>query len=371
MAKNTDALSLVRPHLRTLEAYEAVESPEVMAERAGVPVSRIVKLNGNENPYGPSPKVRDALANLDRVHIYPDARQTAMRQVIGGYVGIGPEHVVVGNGSDEIIDLLLRAFLAPGDAIINCTPTFGMYTFTAHVCGGTTVTVPRDDSFQVDVPGVLRAANEGGSSGRAKVLVIASPNNPTGRSTSLADVKRCLDAGLVVIVDEAYSEFGGESAVPLVPTNPGLIVLRTLSKWAGLAGLRVGYGLMVPELAELLLRFKPPYNVSQAAESALLASFEDLDMLMERVRWLIAERERMHGLLSRVPGVESRPAEGNFILCRMPPGRAKAVYEGLARRGVFVRYFGQPRLEDFLRISVGTPEQTDRLMEALTEALGD
>ena len=366
MARPRDALSLVQPHFRTLAAYQAVDPPELLAARAGIPESQIVKLNGNENPYGPSPKVQQALANLDRVHIYPDPQQTAMRKAISSYVELSPEHVVVGNGSDEIIDLLFRAFLAPGDAVVDCTPTFGMYSFNAHVCGGTTLTVPRDGRFQVNVDAVLEAAGN-----RAKIIAIASPNNPTGNPTPAADVLRLLDAGLVVVLDEAYHEFGGESMASAVPGNPNLIVLRTFSKWAGLAGLRVGYGLMAPELAEVLRRAKPPYNINQAAEAAVLASFDDVATLQERVRWLAQERERMRGLLAAMPGVTPWPSEANFILCQVPEGRGSAVYEGLARRGVFVRYFPSPPLTGYFRVSVGTPEQTDRFMGALGEAMKD
>jgi histidinol-phosphate aminotransferase len=359
-------MSLVQPHLLSLDAYEAVDPPEVLAARAGVPESQIVKLNGNENPYGPSPKVRHALANLDRTHIYPDPRQVAMRKAVGSYVELGPEHIVVGNGSDEIIDLLFRAFLAPGDAIVNCTPTFGMYSFTARVCGGATIIVPRDARFGVDVAAVLRAAPQ-----RARLIVIASPNNPTGNATPPADIRRLLEAGLVVVLDEAYHEFGGLSMASAVPANPNLIVLRTLSKWAGLAGLRVGYGLMSPQLAEVLMRAKPPYSVSQAAEAALLASFDDLPTLRERVGWLVRERERMRGLLKSLPGFTPWPSDANFILCQVPNGKGRAVYEGLARRGVFVRYFPGAPLTDFFRVSVGTPEQTGLFIEALPETMKD
>ena len=365
MSEEQGALSFVQPHLLALNAYEAVDPPEVLAQRAGIPESRIVKLNGNENPYGPSPKVLEALAHMDRMHIYPDSRQVAMREALGRYVGLEPERVVVGNGSDELIDLLFRAFLGPGDAIIDCTPTFGMYSFTAQVCGGTTAQVPRDDRFGVDVDAVLAAVGK-----TAKVAIIASPNNPSGNSTPAADLWRLLQAGLVVIIDEAYGEFGGKSATGLVADNPNLVVLRTFSKWAGLAGLRIGYGLMAPEMAELLLRIKPPYSVSQAAEAALLASLDDRALLQERVDRLVKEQERMRGLLEALPGVTPWPSEANFLLCQVPGGQGRAVYEGLAAQGVFVRHFSHPRLADFVRITVGTPEQTGRLMESLTTVLG-
>ena len=360
-----NALSLVRPHLLELAGYEAVDPPEVLAARAGIPAKSIVKLNANENPYGASEKVGQALANLDQVHIYPDPRQSAMRDAVGSYVGLDPAHVVVGNGSDEIIDLLFRAVLGPGDAVIDSEPTFGMYPFVAHVCGGRTVAVERGPRFEVDVDAVLAACR----AEDAKVIVIASPNNPTGNAAPLDDVERLLDAGCLVIVDEAYHEFGGTSAAHLVPSHSNLAVLRTMSKWAGLAGLRVGYGLMAPELADLLLRTKPPYNVNQAAEVALLASLDDAAMLSERATWIVHERERMAAALAQMPGLTPWPSDANFILCQMPEGRGKAAYEALARQGVFVRYFSHGRLADYLRISAGTSEDTDRLIEAMSKAI--
>ena len=365
-SKTKGPLALVHDHFRTLAGYEAADPPEVLAKQAGVPESEVVKLNANENPYGPSPKVAEALGNLRRIHIYPDPGQTAMREAVGRYVGLAPEYVVVGNGSDEIIDLLFRATLGPGDVVVDSPPTFSMYRFNAQVCGARTVTVPRGDGYEVDMAGTLSAAERG-----AKIIIIASPNNPTGNATPVAQVERLLTSGLLVIVDEAYHEFGGQSVAPLLSQHPNLVVLRTLSKWAGLAGLRVGYGLMAPELAEVLLRAKPPYNVNQAAEVALLASFDDVGTLNEHVGWIVLERERLMNRLRAVPGVMPLPSDANFVLFQVPEGCGLTVYEGLARRGVFVRYFSDPRLTDFLRVSVGTSEQTDRLIQALTEAIAD
>ncbi len=364
MTEPRGAYGLVQPHWLSLEDYQAVDPPEVLAARTGIPESRIVKLNANENPYGPSPKVREAMGRLDRIHIYPDPQQLAMRKAIGDYLEIAPDHIVVGNGSDEIIDLLLRAFIAPGDTVINCPPSFGMYPFTTHVCGGVTVAVERDDRYAVDIPGVIVAAGKG-----AKTVILASPNNPTGNSIPWESVALLLQQGLVVIVDEAYREFGGQSLVPMVMDNPGLIVLRTFSKWAGLAGIRVGYGVMAPDMAAVLMRAKPPYSVNQAAETAVLASFDGLAGLRERVGWIIDERDRMNHLLETLPGVVPWPSEANFILCDVPEGKGRAVYEGLAAHGVFVRYFSNARIKDCIRISVGTPEQTIQLMAALAETL--
>ena len=364
MAKKGRALDLVRPHLLGLQPYESVSPPDVLASRAGIPESEVVKLDANENPYGPSPRVAEALADMDQFHLYPDPAQTAMRGAISQYIGLAPEHVVVGNGSDEIIDLAFRAVLSPGDAIVNSTPTFGMYDFTAHVCGGRTIEVERDIEFLIDLPGIITAAHEG-----AKIIILASPNNPSGNGIPPWAVEQILETGCLVIIDEAYAEFGGTSSVSLVPEHHNLVVLRTLSKWAGLAGLRVGYGLMDPELADLLMRAKPPYNVNQAAAIALLASLSDTETLNAKAQLIIDERGRVFELLAQLPGVKPMPSDANFILCRVPDGRGQDVYEGLARRGVFVRYYSRGKLADYLRVSVGKPEQTDRLISAFSEAL--
>lgn len=352
--------SLIPSRFREMEAYDALEPPEVLAARAGIPKSQIVKLNGNENPYGPSSKVMEALSNLDQAHIYPDPMQIAMRKAIADYAQVGVDNIVVGNGSDEIIDLLFRILISHGDAVIDCTPTFGMYRFTAKVCGGHTVSVPRTADFSIDTERVL---NEVTSS--TKAIVIASPNNPTGNSVTEDEVRSLLTSGLFVILDEAYYEFSGKSFASEVGAHPNLIVLRTMSKWAGLAGLRVGYGIMNGDLAKILLKVKPPYNVNQAAEAALLASLEDVQALQERVNLLIGERNVMSLQLGKINGVQPWPSEANFILCQLEPGTGLKTYKGLAEQGVFVRYFSDPRLTDFIRVSVGKPEDTARLIDAL------
>ena len=353
---------LVRPHLRTLPPYEAVDPPAALAQRAGVPLERVIKLNGNENPYGCSPRVRQALSEYSSYHIYPDSEQRRVRRALAQYVGLSEEHLLAGSGADEMIDLLMRLVLEPGDRVLNCTPTFGMYPFVTHVCGGEIVEVARDEAFQVDVEACLEALDS-----RMKAVFLASPNNPTGNSCPPELVEQLLATGILVVVDETYYEFSGETMAPQVPHHPNLAVLRSLSKWAGLAGLRVGYGVFPAEVTKLLLAMKPPYNLNAAAEVALLVSLEDAELLHQHVRAIIQERERMVPLLEQLPGVKVWPGEGNFVLCQFPRGRAPSLFEGLAQRGIFVRYFNAPRLEDCLRIGVGLPEHTDALVAALGE----
>ncbi|MDA1036070.1 MAG: histidinol-phosphate transaminase [Chloroflexi bacterium] len=366
MAPRKRAIDFVRPHLLSLKAYEAVDPPEVLAARAGIPESEIVKLDANESPYGPSPLVMNAMPGVPRIHLYPDPAQMAMRTAVARYLEVGVEQVVIGNGSDEIIDLVFRTVLEPNDSVLVCVPTFGMYEFTAQVCGATTVEVERDEAFQIDVDAVLAAIN-----GTTKIITVASPNNPSGNSVPPEMIERLLKADAIVMVDEAYAEFGGTSVVKWVSEHPNLIVLRTLSKWGGLAGLRAGYGVMEPDMADLLLRAKPPYNINQATEHAVLASLDDTATLNQRAASIVEERGRMFAALDALPGVTPLPSDANFILCHVPDGKGRPIYEGLARRGVFVRYYSRASMADYLRISVGTPAQTTRLLEAFAQSLSD
>jgi histidinol-phosphate aminotransferase len=356
---------LLVPHLRHLDTYQGVDPMEVLAEQAGIPLDQVIRLNGNENPYGPSPEVVKALGSFEHYNHYPDPGQRRMRDCLSEYLGVSPESIVCGNGSDELIDMLLRMFVGPGENILLPTPTFGMYAFNAEVVGGEAISIPRDENFEIDLEAMKLAVNF-----RTKAVFLASPNNPTGNIASEAQIRALLDTGIIVVVDETYYEFCGQTVLPLLHQYPNLVVLRTFSKWAGLAGLRIGLGVMDPEIALTMMSMKPPYNVNLAAEIALLASLDDRPTLMERVRTIVKERDRMMGLLKVVPGVVPWPSQANFILCRLPEGRGKEIFEGLCRRGIFLRYFGSDRLQDYVRASVGLPDENDTVIRALTELVG-
>lgn len=353
------------PHIRSLGIYQGVEPVEAMAERAGIPPENIVRLNGNENPYGPSPAVADALANFPHFNHYPDPEQRRLREALSGYIGIDADRIIAGNGSDELIDMLFRMFIGPGDNIINLTPTFGMYSLGAEICGGEAISVPRDENFQIDIEGIKLAITP-----RTKAIVVCSPNNPTGNMPTEDEVKMLLDTGILVIVDEAYYEFNGQSVSHLLDECPNLVVLRTFSKWAGLAGLRIGLGAMNPDLARTMMSVKPPYNVNLAAEVALIASLQDVPALLERVNAIAQERERMFGLLQDIPTVKPYPSKANFILCQVPEGTGPRVFEGLCNRGIFLRHWSNPRLIDCVRTSVGLPAESDAVVAALRELTG-
>ena len=345
-----------------MPAYEPVEPLDVLAKRLGIPEDRIVKLDGNENPYGPSPGVREALARFPHYHIYPDPEQRQVREAIAEYVGADPEQIVVGNGSDELLDLTGRLFLSPGDSVVNAPPTFGIYDFVARTYGARVVEAPRREDFSLDVEAAEKALAAG-----AKLMFLASPNNPTGNALSSEELERLLAHDAVVVVDEAYAEFAGGSFVPQVAGRDNLIVMRTFSKWAALAGLRAGYGVFPTAVAETVRRIKMPYNMNVAAQAAVLASLEDRASLAEKVKLIVDERERMAQRLAEFPWLRVYPSQANFLLCQVRGRPATDVQAQLRERGVLVRHSDSPGVGGCLRISVGKPEDTDRLVAALAE----
>ncbi len=365
MSESAGIEKLIRSCLEAFRGYSASTSPETLEGKVEVPVENIIKLDANENPYGCSPRVPQALANYPYLNIYPDAGQTELRKLLSGYTGVGAEHIVAGNGSDQLIDLILRLFVEPGDKVINCIPSFAMFSFGTELCAGALVEVPRDENFAVNVKAVKASIDS-----KTKIIFLANPNNPTGTIMPQPDIVEVLDTGLPVVVDEAYYEFSGETVVPLIGQYRNLMVLRTFSKWAGLAGLRVGYGIFPPEIAGYLLRIKPPYNVNVAALVAVRESLKDIDYLMGRVKAIIAERERLFAELEKLKWLKPFPSQANFILCSVLNGKANEVQQKLQRKGVLVRYFDKPMLRNSIRISVGKPEHTDALIRALREIGG-
>src|SRR5512136_226769 len=355
---------LIRSHLINMKPYAYVAPLEPATGESGVAVDRIIKLDGNENPYGCSPKVKKALLEYPFYHIYPDSEQHELRQALQGYVGAPADTIIAGSGSDELIEFVMRLFINPGDRVINCVPTFGMYQFSTDAWGGMVTTVPRNANFGVDIAAVKKAAGKG-----TKVIFIASPNNPSGNVTPKQDILQLLDLPTVVVLDEAYYEFSQKTLVPLVRERDNLIVLRTFSKWAGLAGLRVGYGVFPDRIAAHLLRIKPPYNVNAAAQVAALESLKDLGYLRSTVRAIISERQRLFDKLAGFRKLKPRPSEANFILCSVIDHDAQRIYQELKRRGILIRYFNTPLLKNYIRISVGKPEHTDALVAALSDIL--
>jgi len=363
VSRKIDIRSMIRPDLLDLPGYVPITPTDVLAEQYGIAAGNVIKLDGNENPFGPSPRALKAIAAERAYHIYPDPDQTKVREALARDLDVEAERIVCGLGSDDLIDLILRAVLSPGDDVINCPPTFGMYPFSTRIAGGRVLEAPRLESFALDIDAIEKLAPG------AKLIFVASPNNPTGNRASRAEIERLLDTGLLVAIDEAYIEFAGleHSSAPMVREHENLVVLRTFSKWAGLAGLRAGYGVMAPELASVLMTIKQPYNLNVAAGVAMLASLKDKALLVERACKICETRDRLFALLSAIDWITPYPSEANFILCRLDGFDAVEVKTRLAKRGIFVRHFDAPMLRNCLRISAGLEEYNEPIAHALRE----
>jgi histidinol-phosphate aminotransferase len=360
-----DIMSLASPHVRRLEAYEPPDW-EALAARAGVSPDELIRLDANENYYSPSPRVAEALAQSEAFRFYPD--YGPLKEAIARYAGADPECIVLGNGGDEIIDLSIRLFVEPGQATIVCPPAFSMYTVSTEAYHGQALPVPRNRDFSLDLPAIEALVQDSGAA-RPKLLFVTSPGNPDGQSVPVETLLRLLKLPLAVIVDEAYIEFGGASAVPLLKDHDNLIVLRTFSKWAGIAGLRLGYAVTSRPIAQALERLRPPYNVNAAAVVAALATFEDMGRVQETLRTAITERERLRAALAKLPGLEPLPSQANFVLCRLEGRTGRELAGALAETGILIRSFSAPLLEDAVRITVGRPEQHEALLAALRSIL--
>lgn len=357
--------SLVRARFLDMPAYEPILPHDVLSRRLGIPPEQIIKLDANENPFGPLPAALHALAGLDQAHIYPDPESRRIRSMLAEYHQIEASTIIIGAGADELIDLIMRLTIDPGDRLINCPPTFGMYAFDGVINGAEVISVPRRSDFTLDMDALYDTVVATGP----KLLFLAHPNNPDGKLVPPEFIDVLLTLPLLVVLDEAYIDFspGGSSWICRVADYENLIVLRTFSKWAGLAGLRVGYGVVPETLAPLLMKVKQPYSVSVAAEAAAYASIVEAGMLHAHTAAVVRERERLMRELGQIPWLEPVPSAANFILCRVFGRAASRVRQKLMEQGILIRYFDRPGLVDSVRISVGTRAQNSTLITALRE----
>lgn len=355
--------SFIRPHLRNLSPYQPILPFEVLSTRLGRKPEDIIKLDANENPYGPPPEVMEALGALKFPYIYPDPESRRLRAALAKDSGLESDYILVGCGADELIDLIMRCVLDPGDKIVDCPPTFTMYEFDAAVNAASVIKVPRKSDFSLDVEVISDVVLQE----KPKCIFLTSPNNPDGSIISDEILLKILELPILVVLDEAYIEFSGlESKMQWVKKHENLIVLRTFSKRAGLAGLRVGYGAFPLSIIEYLWRAKQPYNVSVTAEVSACAALQNptyLEMVKES---LLQERERLFNLLKELPFLNPYPSYSNFILCEVTSGMdAKKLKEDLAKMGVMIRHYNNKELKGYVRVSVGKPEHTDALMDCL------
>ncbi len=358
-----DPSSLMREPVRAKSSY--VPSPRDESRNDSV-----IRLDMNESPYGPSPKAQAAIAAFVTTNRYPDFDQWELRDAIASYTGTTAEQVFCGAGCDDVLNMLAQAVLEPGDEIIISEPTFGVYRMQANLRGATTVNVPLTSDFQLDVDGILGAVTD-----KTKYIIICTPNNPTGNQLQSADIQRIVDeAPCFVLIDEAYSEFAGTSYVGLVDKHPNVLVFRTMSKFAGLAGMRVGYGIVPKAVAPHFENIvQPCHNVSYVSSEAAIASLDDLDYLNGVVAQIVASRDELAANLREIPGVEPYPSATNFLLVKLPVEDGGPIVAELANRGILVRHFANPALGlgDCLRVTIGTTDENERFLRELANILGN
>jgi histidinol-phosphate aminotransferase len=356
-----DPAKLVRTAIHHLPLY-AREDPPVEKP------ARIVRLDWNESPYGPSPRALEALAAVATHNRYPEFDAWALRDAIGRYAGVPADRIVAGAGLDNVLETLMLLLIEHGDRVVISEPTFMVYQLLVRGHGGEVVNVPLNRNFQLDVQGILEAVDD-----RTKLIMICNPNNPTGNLLAPEAIETIVaNAPCLVAIDEAYAEFAGGSYRELMDEYPNLAVLRTLSKFAGLAGMRVGYGIFPESLMPYLMRVMPGFcNVSAAASAAAIAALADDDYNQATIARIVADREMLGERLRQIPGVDPQPSATNFLLVRLPVTDAEPVVRELANRGVYVRHFGNPAfgIADCLRVSIGTPEDNAIFAEELEAIL--
>ncbi|SCB60210.1 histidinol-phosphate aminotransferase [Rhizobium aethiopicum] len=338
--------------------------PYVAGEQPRIP--GLVKLNTNENPYGPSPKAIEAIRQTadDRLRLYPDPAAIELREAIAARFDVTVEEVFVGNGSDELLAHTFQALLKHDRPLLYPDVTYSFYPTYSLLYDVEAIEVPLDDQFRIRLSDYDRPCG---------AIIIPNPNAPTGIGLPLSGIEALLAAhpDAVVVIDEAYVDFGGESAVPLISRYPNLLVIQTFSKSRSFAGLRVGFALGHRDLIEALVRVKDSFNsypLDRLAQVAATAAIKDEAWFETSRRKIIATRENLIRELEALD-FEVLPSLANFIFARHESRPGAALLAGLRERGVLVRHFAKPRISEFLRISIGTDEECARLVAALKEIL--
>ena len=358
-------IGLARKSLDQVKPYKAGGTIEEFKKELGL--KKLIKLASNENAIGPSPKALKAVRNhLEDLHRYPDSDGTLLKKKLASRLGVKESMITLGNGSDEIILLALRAFVDEGEEVVVANPTFLIYEVASRVAGAKVVEVPLKN-FRYDLPRMKEAVTP-----RTKIVFIANPDNPTGSYVKRDEVEeflKDLPKDLLVFFDEAYFEFVEEKDYPDTRkylSRHSVILTRSFSKAYGLAGLRVGYGLSNPEIADYLNRVREPFNVNSLAQAAALSALDDRSHL-DRTRRMVREGRRYLYRHFDDLGLRYVPSQTNFILVNA--GDGKALYEKLLKFGLLVRDMGAWKLDAFIRVTLGTMEENKRLVRVLKKIL--
>lgn len=345
--------NMIRETLKGMKAYEVDNKPYD------------IKIDANESNYNIfgdiMPLIWEKVMEED-INRYPDSEATELRGAISRFIGVPPERILCGNGSDELIKMLIDAFVNPGERVLSHSPTFSMYGISTRVAGGVYGEIETDEAFDVDVQALIDKAK----SLRPKIIFLCNPNNPTGNILEKSQIRRIIrETGALVVLDEAYIEFAGESMVDEIGQWENLVILRTLSKAFGLAGLRLGYLVADGPAMEILRAIKPPYNLNRVSQRLGTEVLAHADYIRRNIERLKSERERMLTGLKALGSLEVFPSKSNFILMRTD--RADALDAAFKEASILVRKFGGGRLENCLRISIGTPEENDAVLDVIRE----
>ncbi len=354
----------IRRDLKKWKEYAPVKSAESISIARNIKIEKLNKLDSGESVFGPSPIVLRNLSRFKGYQFYPDPEYTALRMALSTYSGASRESIFVSNGADELIDLVLRILLEIGDEVIDCPPTFSSYSLSAKLNRGTVVNVNRKTDYSLDVKGIIKVI-----SSKTKIIFICSPNNPTGNSTAQVDIEAILKTGIYVCVDEAYIEFGGNSIVPLLNTYKNLIIIRSFSKWAGIAGLRLGYGLMSPYLVKQLMKIKSPYNVNYAAVIAGIASLKDNRYRDYVVKTVKSERMRIETIIGKMNPFELFNSKGNFIFLRTSVDIQKRIQQECIEKKFSFRFYSSQATGTALRITIGKSYQNNGVIAILKKCI--
>ncbi len=348
----------IRRDIAQMESYISGTSAEDLANAYKQDIKQLVKLNANENPYGMSPVAQKALQQLF-ANYYPCSDYPILRQSLATYTKTKMENIIVGSGSDEIIDLVLRVVLEAEDKIIICPPTFGMYEISTKLNKGTIVFVDRSEDYSLNISEILKKSNDE----KLKIVFITNPNSPTGNLTPKEDIVKILKTGKLVVVDEAYYEFSKTTSTPLLNKYENLIIIRTFSKWAGLAGLRIGYAIAQKSFVDQILKIKPPFNVNIAAEKAAIATLGDISFAKTSIQKIITERERLYNELKLVKDIQVYRGYGNFLLIQIKKGDYELLKKSFEKNKIALRYY--PKLNNGIRVTIGKPEQNNKVLTVL------
>ncbi|MFL5680380.1 MAG: histidinol-phosphate transaminase [Chloroflexota bacterium] len=361
---DTGVTQFLRPGIATAAPYDARHHDFAWRHR------ELDRLMSNESPLPPSPTVLEAArAALEISNLYPNSGED-LRAAVAAFNGVDPTSIILGNGSTEVLDVVTRSFIGPGDEAVISVPTYAFFETQTRLYGGTPVLVPMTETFGFDVAGIRAAVTP-----RTKAIFLCSPNNPTGNPWTVQELEGVLEAGVPTVVDQAYLECGtSPSFAGLIARHENLIVTRTMSKAFGLAALRLGYGIATPALVDAFLRLRIPFSISLVALRAGLAALQHPDELAERHAFISGERQRVMAGLLKLPSIRPFPSEGNFILIDVSAtGRTSGEIVEFARgENMLLRAMTAHRLRDnYVRVTIGSVAQNDRFLDIFARALAE